>query len=104
MPDAVDTTLDEAAWTVRVRARIEEAVRAQMVSDVPVGAFLSGGIDSSAVVAFMSAHSNRPVKTYAIGFEGGDAEAFYNELPHARRVAKLFGTDHHEILVRPDVV
>lgn len=104
MPARVDTATDEATWSVRVRAQLEEAVRAQMVSDVPVGAFLSGGIDSSAVVAFMSAHSDRPVKTYAIGFEGGDAESFYNELPYARRVAELFRTDHHEILVRPDVV
>jgi asparagine synthase (glutamine-hydrolysing) len=76
----------------------------QMVSDVPIGAFLSGGIDSSAVVAFMSAHSDRPVKTYAIGFEGGGAEAYYNELPYAKRVAQLFKTEHHEIVVRPDVV
>ena len=104
VPARVDTTTDESTWSVRVRAQLEEAVRAQMVSDVPVGAFLSGGIDSSAVVAFMSAHSDRPVKTYAIGFEGGDAESFYNELPYARRVAQLFRTDHHEILVRPDVV
>lgn len=76
----------------------------QMVSEVPIGAFLSGGIDSSAVVAFMAAHSDRPVKTYAIGFGGGKAEAYYNELPYARQVAQLFKTDHHEIVVSPDVV
>jgi asparagine synthase (glutamine-hydrolysing) len=104
MPASVDKTIDEATWIVRVRERLAEAVRGQMVSDVPIGAFLSGGIDSSAVVALMSAHSDRPVKTYAIGFDGGNAEAFYNELPHARRVAALFRTDHHEIVVRPDVV
>jgi asparagine synthase (glutamine-hydrolysing) len=75
-----------------------------MVSDVPIGAFLSGGVDSSAVVAFMAAHSDRPVKTYAIGFAGGEAETYYNELPYARQIAKRFQTDHHEILVRPDVV
>src|SRR5205823_3235592 len=83
---------------------MEQSVHRQMVSDVPIGAFLSGGIDSSAVVAFMSARSERPVKTYSIGFEGDGAEAFYNELPYARRIAQLFHTDHHEILVRPDVV
>jgi asparagine synthase (glutamine-hydrolysing) len=76
----------------------------QMVSDVPIGAFLSGGVDSSSVVGFMAPHSDHPVKTYAIGFAGGDAESYYNELPYARRVADLFRTDHHEILVKPDVV
>src|SRR5207248_7999068 len=99
LPQEVDTTLGVDAWVERVRAQLEESVRMQMVSDVPIGAFLSGGVDSSAVVAFMSAHSDRPVKTYAIGFGGGDAESYYNELPYARRVANLFGTDHHEILV-----
>lgn len=103
MPATVDRATSEREWVERVRARLEECVRMQMVSDVPIGAFLSGGIDSSSVVAFMSMHSARPVKTYAIGFEGGAAETFYNELPYARRIAERFATDHHEIVVRPDV-
>jgi asparagine synthase (glutamine-hydrolysing) len=104
VPASVDRATSEADWIGATRARLEESVRMQMVSDVPIGAFLSGGVDSSAVVAFMAKHSDRPVKTYAIGFRGGDAEAFYNELPYARQVAALFGTDHHEIVVQPDVV
>ena len=104
VPGAVDRALTEDEWIDRVRARLEESVRMQMVSDVPIGAFLSGGIDSSCVVAFMARHSDRPVKTYSIGFEGGAAENFYNELPFARKIATRFGTDHREILVRPDVV
>jgi asparagine synthase (glutamine-hydrolysing) len=104
VPSDVDRGITEAEWIERVRAGLEESVRMQMVSDVPIGAFLSGGIDSSSVVAFMARHSDRPVKTYAIGFEGGTAENFYNELPHARQVAKRFLTEHHEILVKPDVV
>jgi asparagine synthase (glutamine-hydrolysing) len=103
-PTAVDTSVQPQEWVARVRQRLEESVRMQMVSDVPIGAFLSGGIDSSAVLAFMSRHSSAPVKTYSIGFDGGAAERFYNELDHAREVARLFGTDHHEILVKPDVV
>jgi asparagine synthase (glutamine-hydrolysing) len=74
----------------------------QMVSDVPIGAFLSGGIDSSTVVGLMAAHSDRPIRTYSIGFAGAAADQYYNELPYARRVAALFGTEHREILVRPD--
>jgi asparagine synthase (glutamine-hydrolysing) len=100
----VDHSIAPAEWAARVRARIEESVRMQMVSDVPIGAFLSGGIDSSAVVAFMSRYSDTPVKTYSIGFDGGAAERFYNELDYARQVSQLFKTDHREILVRPDVV
>jgi asparagine synthase (glutamine-hydrolysing) len=100
----VDTSVSASDWVRRVRERLEESVRMQMVSDVPIGAFLSGGIDSSAVLAFMSRHSSGPVKTYSIGFDGGAAERFYNELDHARQVATLFNTDHHEILVKPDVV
>lgn len=103
-PTTVDTTVSAADWVQRVRAKLEESVRMQMVSDVPIGAFLSGGIDSSAVLAFMSRHSDSPVKTYSIGFDGGAAERFYNELDNARQVSQLFKTDHHEILVKPDVV
>ena len=104
IPSAIDTTMSEADWSERVRADIERSVRSQMVSDVPIGAFLSGGIDSSAVVAFMARETDLPIKTYSIGFEGGSAESLYNELPYARRVAELFGTEHHEIVVRPDVI
>ena len=102
LPQQTDPQLSEAQWIERTRTRLDEAVRMQMVSDVPIGAFLSGGIDSSTVVGLMAAHSDRPIRTYAIGFKGTAADAYYNELPYARRVAELFRTEHHEILVRPD--
>lgn len=104
MPASIDRQPEAATWLARTRAQLERSVQMQMVSDVPIGAFLSGGVDSSAVVGFMSRHSDQPIRTYAIGFEGGEAEALYNELPYARRVAQLFGTQHREILVKPDVV
>jgi asparagine synthase (glutamine-hydrolysing) len=104
LSDRIDLAHDSAAWVARVRDQVEESVRMQMVSDVPIGAFLSGGIDSSAVVGCMAKHSEQPIRTYAIGFTGGEAEALYNELPYASRVARLFGTQHREIVVRPDVV
>lgn len=104
LPDHIDQRASELAWIDRVRRQLEESVRMQMVSDVPIGAFLSGGVDSSAVVGFMAKHSHQPIRTYAIGFTGGEAEALYNELPYARRVADIFGTQHREIVVRPDVV
>jgi asparagine synthase (glutamine-hydrolysing) len=74
---------------------LEESVRIRMISDVPFGAFLSGGIDSSAVVALMARHSSLPVKTFSVGF----AETAYSELPHARTIAELFRTEHHELMV-----
>ena len=104
LPQKVDKEASERQWIDRVRAQLETSVRMQMVSDVPIGAFLSGGVDSSAVVGLMARNSSQPIRTYAIGFAGGEAEALYNELPYARRVAELFGTDHREIVVRPDVV
>jgi asparagine synthase (glutamine-hydrolysing) len=103
LPTAIDNHCSEAEWLERVRAQLDASVAMQMVSDVPLGAFLSGGIDSSAVVAYMTKHASGPVKTYAIGFDGDVASRYYNELPYARRVAERFGTEHHEIFVRPEV-
>jgi asparagine synthase (glutamine-hydrolysing) len=82
----------------KLRELFDEAVRIRMIADVPLGAFLSGGIDSSLVVASMALQSSEPVKTFSIGFE----EAAYNELEYAAMVAKKYKTDHHEIVVRPD--
>jgi len=90
--------VDEADACDALREQVTDAVRLRMISDVPLGAFLSGGIDSSIVVGLMAGMSGSPVKTYSIGF----SEAAYNELPHARRVAERFGTDHHEVVVKPD--
>jgi asparagine synthase (glutamine-hydrolysing) len=83
-----------------VRDAVREAVRRRLVADVPLGAFLSGGVDSTAVLAAMAELSSAPVKTFSIGFES----AGFNELPYAREVAELFGAEHHELVVRPDAV
>ena len=84
----------------RVREKFDEAVRIRMIADVPLGAFLSGGIDSSSVVASMALQSPEPIKTFSIGFE----ESRFNELPYARMVADKYATEHHEIVVRPDSI
>ena len=81
-------------------ALIDEAVGMRMVADVPLGAFLSGGVDSSAVVASMTRQSARPVVTTCVGF----VERSHSELEHARMVAKALGTEHHEVLVKPDAI
>jgi asparagine synthase (glutamine-hydrolysing) len=95
---AVRAGRPEAVWCEEIRARLDEAVRLRLVSDVPLGAFLSGGVDSSAVVAVMAQASPGRVKTFSIGFD----EPEYDELRYARLVAERFGTEHHELVVRPD--
>ena len=96
-----DENCSEPEWVERVREKLLECVKIRLISDVPLGAFLSGGIDSSSIVAAMARLVDQPVKTYSIGFAGEDS--YYNELPYALQVAQAFGTDHHEIIVRPQV-
>jgi asparagine synthase (glutamine-hydrolysing) len=83
----------------RLRELLAESVRIRLESEVPLGAFLSGGIDSSSVAALMAREMSRPVKTFSIGF----GEADFDELRYARRAANLLGADHHEFVVTPDV-
>jgi asparagine synthase (glutamine-hydrolysing) len=90
---------DEEAGEL-VRDAVRDAVRRRLVADVPLGAFLSGGVDSTAVVAAMAELSSGPVKTFSIGFE----QSGFDELPYARDVAERFGAEHHELVVRPDAV
>lgn len=88
-------TLVEA--TEQLLVILKESVRLRMIADVPIGAFLSGGVDSGAVVALMAMQSTSPVKTFSIGFN----EERYNELPFARILAERYGTEHHEFMVTP---
>jgi len=79
---------------------LQNSVKIRLMSEVPLGAFLSGGIDSSTIVGLMSREMNQPVKTFSIGFE----DSTYNELKYARVIAKKFHTEHHEFMIKPDAV
>jgi asparagine synthase (glutamine-hydrolysing) len=98
VPVAPGRPRPEGEYLEEFDAVFTEAVRLRMIADVPLGAFLSGGIDSSAVVMAMAAQSSRPVRTTSVGFK----EAAFDEARHARAVARTFGTDHDEVLVEPD--
>ncbi len=99
--DVYDSAQPHPEWSPEqyqeaLLATLRESIRLRMVSDVPVGVFLSGGIDSSTNVALMAEHMDRPVRTFSIGYEGHQK---YNEFQHARLVARHFGADHHEVII-----
>ncbi len=93
-----DSGRDDREWVSECRQRLEETVRMRLMSDVPLGLFLSGGVDSSVVAALTKRISNGAVKSFAVGYP----ETEFSELSYARRVAQLLGTDHHEVVIGAD--
>ena len=98
IPHAAPESRDDASWISECRERLEETVRMRLMSDVPLGMFLSGGVDSSAIAAIIKRNFDGPVKTFAVGYR----EAEFSELSFARTVADAIGTDHHEVVVSMD--
>jgi asparagine synthase (glutamine-hydrolysing) len=97
---ATNESISEQECVEELERRLAEAVRIRLVSDVPLGALLSGGVDSSLVVALMARGTSRPVKTFTIGFDDNE----FDESHYARLVAQRFATEHHELILKPDVV
>jgi asparagine synthase (glutamine-hydrolysing) len=97
-PASSQETLSDDDWLERVRSEVTGAVRKRLVADVPLGALLSGGIDSAVVVALMAQASETPVRTFTVGF----ADDRYDERPYAQAVAQMYGTQHEEIVLEPD--
>lgn len=95
-----DYSKSEEYWKEAIRETFLESVKMRMISDVPLGAFLSGGVDSSSVVALMSSVSKQAIKTFSIGFK----EEKYTELKYARQVAERYKTEHHEMIVEPESI
>ncbi len=97
-PTPDDAHRDDASWISECRDRLEQTVRMRLMSDVPLGMFLSGGVDSSAIAALMKRNFSGPVKTFAVGYR----EAEYSELSYASHVASAIGTEHHEVVIGKD--
>lgn len=93
-------SLSESEWRQRILDELEESTKLRMISDVPIGAFLSGGVDSSSVVAMMAKHSKTPVKTFTIGFK----EKSHDETKYAKTIANLYQTDHTEFIAEPESI
>jgi asparagine synthase (glutamine-hydrolysing) len=104
LPPGTNETMTEDDWVDAVREKMTAAVQAQMVSDVPIGAFLSGGLDSSSIVALMAKQGGDPIRTFAIGFDNSSGARIYDERAYARQMAEHIGAQHSEIIVSPDVV
>jgi asparagine synthase (glutamine-hydrolysing) len=98
IPGEEDVSRAAGQWAEAVMELLRESVQLRLIADVPLGVFLSGGTDSSALVALMAELGARPLRTFSVGFD----EARYSELPYARRVARQFATEHRELVVRPD--
>ncbi len=92
--------LSETEWEKKIINKLDESVKLRMISDVSIGAFLSGGIDSSAIVALMSKNSSQPIKTFSIGFN----EAEHDETAYAQMIADKYKTDHHKFIVKPNAL
>jgi asparagine synthase (glutamine-hydrolysing) len=95
-----ENTISEAEAGEKLAALLKDSVRLRLISDVPLGAFLSGGLDSTIMVSQMAALMNQPVKTFSIGFK----ESSYNELHYARAVARMYNTEHHELIIEPNAL
>lgn len=98
LPIEPDFSKSENQWIVELEEILSESIKMHMISDVPLGAFLSGGIDSGSVVALMAKNSTRPVKTFSIGFK----EKKFSELEYARLVASRYNTEHYEMIIEPE--
>ena len=103
LPTETDDSLNYSDWVERVRAELDRAVADHLIADVPIGSFLSGGIDSSAICALMKNSSDGNLSTYSIGYAGSKVADYYNELPYARLVADQLASTHREISVEPNV-
>jgi len=107
--------LSEKEWSEKILEKLRESVEIRTISDVPLGCHLSGGIDSSIVVALLSQFARKPIKTFSVAFETKEnysklssipffSTDLFNELPYARKIAKLFKTEHHELIVKPQTI